>query len=43
MDVWRLLDLVIKFLPYIIKLVKFIAKRAKDKRRPRNKGQATFD
>jgi len=43
MDVWKLLDLVIKILPYIIKLEKFIAKRAKDKRRPSHKGQATFD
>ena len=41
MYVWKLLDLVVKILPYVIKLAGLIAKKAKDKRRPQQ--QRTSD
>ena len=37
-DVWKLLDLSVKILPFIIKLVKLIVEKAKNKRRPNGKG-----
>jgi len=38
MDVWKMLDIAIKILPYVIKLAVLIAKKIKAKRRPRAKG-----
>ena len=38
MNVWDLAILVIRYLPLVIKLVIFIAKKAKNKRRPSSEG-----